>query len=73
MTDGARPDAPPPRRRRHRRATRPATGSAAAGDAAPQGQTTDDTDVGWGEVPDGDARRGAHEKWLNEQRPPHWE
>jgi aminoglycoside phosphotransferase (APT) family kinase protein len=31
-------------------------------------QTRDDTDEGWGERPD-DA---AHERWLREQRPPHW-
>jgi len=32
-------------------------------------QTTDDTDRGWGERPDEDE----HERWLREQRPPHWE
>ena len=32
-------------------------------------QTRDDTDAGWGEWSDGDA----HERWLREQRPPHWE
>lgn len=32
-------------------------------------QTTDDTDAGWGERPDEDS----HERWLREQRPPHWE
>jgi hypothetical protein len=33
-------------------------------------QTKDDTDLGWGEVPpSGDA----HDDWLREQRPPHWE
>ena len=32
-------------------------------------QTRDDTDAGWGERPDG----GAHDRWLQEQRPPHWE
>ncbi len=32
-------------------------------------QTRDDTDLGWGDRPDEDA----HERWLREQRPPHWE
>jgi hypothetical protein len=33
-------------------------------------QTSDDTDVGWGEAPEsGDA----HDRWLLEQRPPHWD
>ena len=31
-------------------------------------QTRDDTDAGWGERPD----EGAHDQWLQEQRPPHW-
>lgn len=31
-------------------------------------QTSDDTDRGWGERPDEDE----HERWLREQRPPHW-
>ena len=32
-------------------------------------QTRDDTDAGWGELPD----EHAHDRWLHEQRPPHWE
>ncbi len=32
-------------------------------------QTRDDTDAGWGEREDRDAR----DRWLREQRPPHWE
>lgn len=32
-------------------------------------QTSDDTNAGWGERPDADA----HDDWLLEQRPPHWE
>lgn len=32
-------------------------------------QTRDDTDLGWGERPDEDE----HDRWLREQRPPHWE
>ncbi|WP_270889282.1 AAA domain-containing protein [Pedococcus sp. 5OH_020] len=31
-------------------------------------QTKDDTDVGWGEHRD----ESAHDRWLHEQRPPHW-
>ena len=31
-------------------------------------QTKDDTDAGWGEYSD----RSAHDRWLEEQRPPHW-
>ena len=33
-------------------------------------QTRDDTDVGWGEVPE---PSDAHDVWLLEQRPPHWD
>lgn len=32
-------------------------------------QTRDDTDRGWGERPEDDE----HDRWLREQRPPHWE
>lgn len=32
-------------------------------------QTSDDTDHGWGERPEEDD----HDRWLREQRPPHWE
>jgi hypothetical protein len=35
-------------------------------------QTTDDTDLGWGEAKDPDDVRDGHERWLREQRPPHW-
>ncbi|SES45887.1 AAA domain-containing protein [Pedococcus cremeus] len=31
-------------------------------------QTRDDTDAGWGELFDS----SAHDRWLEEQRPPHW-
>lgn len=31
-------------------------------------QTSDDTDAGWGEHID----QSAHDRWLQEQRPPHW-
>jgi hypothetical protein len=32
-------------------------------------QSRDDTDAGWGERSD----ESAHDRWLQEQRPPHWE
>ena len=32
-------------------------------------QTADDTDAGWGERRD----ESGHDRWLREQRPPHWE
>lgn len=54
------------RGRRPRRATRRGTGR---GVRQEPGQTSDDTDTGWGERPDEDA----HDRWLREQRPPHWE
>jgi hypothetical protein len=34
----------------------------------PTQQTKDDTDLGWGEGHD----ESAHDRWLREQRPPHW-
>lgn len=40
-------------------------------DARPE-QSKDDTDAGWGEVEDPDAARDDHERWLRDQRPPHW-
>ncbi len=33
-------------------------------------RSIDDTDTGWGERPTGG---DAHDRWLTEQRPPHWE
>ena len=33
-----------------------------------EGGTRDDTDTGWGERAEDDARA----RWLREQRPPHW-
>jgi hypothetical protein len=51
--------------RRRRRAVR--QGTSEDSDAA--GQTADDTDVGWGERRD----EGAHDQWLRNQRPPHWD
>jgi very-short-patch-repair endonuclease len=51
--------------RRRRRAVR--RGTSEGFDAA--GQTTDDTDVGWGERRD----EGGHDQWLRNQRPPHWD
>ncbi|MEP6629447.1 MAG: DNA helicase [Lapillicoccus sp.] len=59
------------RRRGPRRAssgpTGPVDGSAPA--APVIDPTPDDTDAGWGEPGDGDQ----HERWLQEQRPPHWD
>jgi very-short-patch-repair endonuclease len=57
---GSRPSA-----RRRRRAVRRGTTET----ADPAAQTTDDTDAGWGEHRD----NGAHEQWLRDQRPPHWD
>jgi REase_MTES_1575 len=59
-------------------ALRPSPGPSPAGSTtgerpgagSPGEQTRDDTDVGWGEVPRGD---DAHDEWLREQRPPHWD
>lgn len=67
-------------RRKHRRVIRPATGGRAtptdpdnadqrAATTQTTQQTRDDTDEGWG---DG-AVDPAHDRWLQEQRPPHWE
>ncbi|MDQ2783113.1 MAG: DNA helicase, partial [Actinomycetota bacterium] len=39
------------------------------GSAEPVAHTSDDTDSGWGERVD----ENDHERWLNDQRPPHWE
>jgi hypothetical protein len=44
----------------------------AATPALPE-QTKDDTDVGWGEAADPESARDEHERWLLEQRPPHWD
>ncbi len=45
-----------------------ASGRPARAVRAPE-QTRDDTDRGWGERRD----EAAHDAWLQEQRPPHWE
>ena len=51
---------------------RPQESADAKAQAGPVGskleQTSDDTDAGWGERPN----EGAHDQWLQEQRPPHW-
>jgi very-short-patch-repair endonuclease len=66
-SNGSRQPASSPRSsaRRRRRAVRRGTTET----ADPAAQTTDDTDVGWGEHRD----NGAHEQWLRDQRPPHWD
>ncbi len=60
VDDGAETgkDVPEKGRRRRRRRGSPAERSA------------DDTDTGWGERP---RSKDEHERWLHEQRPPHWE
>jgi hypothetical protein len=61
--------------RRRRRGFRRGRGDAAeparspAGRRTPAAQTADDTDAGWGEHLNG----AVDERWLQEQRPPHWE
>jgi len=37
---------------------------------SPFDSARDDSDVGWGDRP---ASESAHDRWLEEQRPPHWE
>lgn len=54
-------------RRGPRRATRPGTGGGASGTAA------DDGDLGWGEPSRDQTPEDAHERWLHDQRPPHWD
>lgn len=56
---------------RSRRASRPPTGGASIDGSANAagGQTRDDTDAGWGEVAAGGDGR---DRWIAEQRPPHW-
>jgi hypothetical protein len=60
------------RPRRPRRARRPADGPPPAGSPPPTGtaldQTADDTDRAWGEG----AEDRERDRWLQEQRPPHW-
>ncbi len=64
------PTAPPPERTPERTSD-PAgePGGAPRAEPARPEQTSDDTDLGWGEIPAGD---DAHDDWLREQRPPHW-
>ncbi|HEU5144638.1 MAG TPA: AAA domain-containing protein, partial [Dermatophilaceae bacterium] len=59
----------PKARRKRRRVFRKGTG-AAPGEPQDFGQTLDDTDSGWGEPP---AEGPARDRWLQEQRPPHYE
>jgi len=59
----------PPTTRRRRRASRASTAGDVTGEA---GQTRDDTDAGWGEGTPPSAVQGAQDRWLREQRPPHW-
>jgi hypothetical protein len=48
----------------------PAAEPPSAERAARPEQTRDDTDVGWGQTPE---PADAHDQWLLEQRPPHWD
>ena len=50
--------------------TEPSPAATPTGTGGPPEQTKDDTDVGWGRVPES---MDAHERWLLEQRPPHWD
>ena len=61
-------DDPAQKTRGRRRASRGATAADVTDEA---GQTLDDTDVGWGEGDLPGAVPG-HDRWLKEQRPPHW-
>lgn len=45
------------------------TGEARPGRRRRPDQSGDDTDAGWGEQED----QRAHDRWLEEQRPPHWQ
>lgn len=56
-------------RRKRRRVFRKGTGSAPE-QAEAYGPSSDDTDRGWGE---GAGERSARDRWLQEQRPPHYE
>jgi hypothetical protein len=47
--------------------TRPAT-PGPAGKPDPPAQSTEDTDIGWGELPDADG-----DDRLRDGRPPHWD
>jgi very-short-patch-repair endonuclease len=58
----------PKARRKRRRVFR--KGTAAADETPSPGSTLDDTDAGWGE---GAAEGSARDRWLEEQRPPHYE
>ncbi|WP_018158181.1 hypothetical protein [Demetria terragena] len=54
---------------RPRRAVRPATGGTTQRGGAPE-QTSDDLDA---EATATDQQDEDHARWLQEQRPPHWE
>lgn len=73
---GKAPAAPAPKRKR-RRVFRKGTGSAdttpetdAIEPGAALGRSSDELDLGWGERPAGS---GLGDRWLEEQRPPHYE
>jgi hypothetical protein len=59
--------AEPARSRRRRRVFRKGTAESATDDNF--GSSSDDTDAGWGEPAEAPSR----DRWLEEQRPPHYE
>jgi hypothetical protein len=84
-TGAVTPDRSPDARPKRRRATAPTTGAAKSADAASSRPSPDDADetpvlprissdeqdVGWGEVPDGRDGGERDEEWYRRERPPH--
>jgi len=75
--DGATAEPAPAPKRKRRRVFRKGTGAAegaaeadAAEPGAALGRSSDELDLGWGERPAGS---GLGDRWLEEQRPPHYE
>ena len=69
-TDGATGSGKGKGRRKRRRAFRKGTGAAASDEGEGYGPTQDDLDLGWGDRGEDPAGR---DRWLQEQRPPHYE
>ena len=57
-------------RRKRRRVFRKGTGAAASLDSEDYGPASDELDLGWGDVP---SDAPARDRWLEAQRPPHYE
>jgi hypothetical protein len=84
-TGAVTPDRSPDARPKRRRVTAPATGAITSADAASSRPSADDADeppvlprtssdeqdVGWGEVPDGRDGGERDEEWYRRERPPH--